>query len=89
MAHKDDIKLVLFAPDGSWLSATTVDGRNVSGPELKDMEKTVMGRGGLNKDVPFGVAQNDGGLPPPSSKEKDRPWVPAAPRPRKKRRKKK
>lgn len=86
--NKDDIRFVLYAPDGSMLSAI-VGNNSVTGEELRDIQKTIEGRGGVNKDVPFAVAQNDGGLPPPSSTERDRPWVPTANKQRRQRKRKK
>ena len=86
MAHKDDIRFLIKAPDGSWLSAN-IGGRSVIGEELRDIQKTVEGRGGASDDMPFGVAANDGRLPPPSTaKGQEQPWVPLVQRRRKRRR---
>ena len=87
MSHKDDIRFVLIAPDGSWLSAS-IGGRSVVGEELRDVQKTIEGRGGPNKDLKFAVAQNDNGLPPPSAEEEGRPWVPTTAKRRRRRKRK-
>ena len=86
--NKDDIRLVITAPDGSWLSAS-VGGRNMVGEELRDFQKTIEGRGGPNQNMPFGVAQNPPQLPPPSAeKGAEQTWLPM-PVPRRRRKKKK
>ena len=81
-----DVRFVLVAPDGTWLSARTGDGSApaVSGREVQELQREIESKGGLSPETAQAIARNPEGTPQPS---KEFPvWIPA-PKPEPKKRK--
>lgn len=82
--NRDDVDMVIVAPDGTWLSTTMRDGRQLTvgehREELRDLQKTLEGRSPPDpRATVIATARNEDGEEQPSA---DVPWLPKVKRKR-------